>query len=229
MMKSSDEIKIYLEIGKKRSIAGAIDWPGWCRSGKDEKASLQALVDNGKRYACIPHSAQLVFNPPADVSAFNIIERIDGDANTDFGTPGTAPSSDNLPVQKAELVRSQSLLLACWQAFDSAASAGEGKELRKGPRGGGRSLEGIIHHVYEAERAYLSRLGVNLDKDEDHSPTEAIAQHRQAIQEGLALAVYGEIPAKGPRGGMHWTPRYFVRRAVWHVLDHTWEIEDRIL
>jgi hypothetical protein len=26
-----------------------------------------------------------------------------------------------------------------------------------------------------------------------------------------------------------WPPRYFVRRVAWHVLDHAWEIEDRIL
>ena len=24
-----------------------------------------------------------------------------------------------------------------------------------------------------------------------------------------------------------WSPRYAVRRAAWHVLDHAWEIEDR--
>ena len=229
MMKSSDEINVYLEIGKKRTIAGAIDWPGWCRSGKDEKASLQALLDYGKRYSHIPQSAKIEFHPPTDVSAFTVIERIDGDANTDFGTPGSPPTNDYLPVQKIELARLESLLEACWQAFDGAASAGEGKELRKGPRGGGRSLKGIIHHVLEGERSYLSRLGVNLKGDENHSLTEAIAQHRQAIQEGLALAMRGEIPARGPRGGIHWTPRYFVRRAAWHVLDHAWEIEDRIL
>ncbi len=26
-----------------------------------------------------------------------------------------------------------------------------------------------------------------------------------------------------------WTARSFVRRVAWHTLDHTWEIEDRIL
>jgi hypothetical protein len=24
-----------------------------------------------------------------------------------------------------------------------------------------------------------------------------------------------------------WPPRYFMRRAAWHILDHAWEIEDR--
>lgn len=28
--------KIYLEIGKKKVFAAAIDWPGWCRQGKEE-------------------------------------------------------------------------------------------------------------------------------------------------------------------------------------------------
>jgi hypothetical protein len=39
----------------------------------------------------------------------------------------------------------------------------------------------------------------------------------------------GEIPAKGPRGGLRWTARYFVRRLSWHILDHAWEIEDRMV
>jgi len=25
-----------------------------------------------------------------------------------------------------------------------------------------------------------------------------------------------------------WPARYYVRRAAWHVLDHAWEIEDRL-
>jgi hypothetical protein len=35
------------------------------------------------------------------------------------------------------------------------------------------------------------------------------------------------VPAVGPRGGQRWSPRRFVRRAAWHILDHAWEIEDR--
>jgi hypothetical protein len=51
---------------------------------------------------------------------------------------------------------------------------------------------------------------------------------RESVIETLGAAVRGEIPARGPRGGLRWTPRYFVRRLCWHVLDHVWEIEDRI-
>jgi hypothetical protein len=49
------------------------------------------------------------------------------------------------------------------------------------------------------------------------------------ILDALASAARGEVPTQGPRGGTRWTPRYFVRRMAWHVLDHAWEIEDRIL
>jgi hypothetical protein len=51
---------------------------------------------------------------------------------------------------------------------------------------------------------------------------------RRIILETLRAAAHGEIAERGPRGGLRWTPRYFVRRAAWHVLDHAWEIEDRL-
>jgi hypothetical protein len=46
----SKPMDTYLEIGGKRTFAGAIEWPGWCRSGGDEQSALQALVDYGPRY-----------------------------------------------------------------------------------------------------------------------------------------------------------------------------------
>jgi len=94
MVPGSNLIGVYLEVGTKRTFAGALDWPGWCRNGRDETAALKAG----------------------------------------------------------------------WRTFDSAVVAAKGKELRK-----------------------------------------------------------------VPRGGVRWTARRFVRRVAWHVLDHAWEIEDRIL
>jgi hypothetical protein len=51
--------------------------------------------------------------------------------------------------------------------------------------------------------------------------------HRRR-QAALAAGARGELPERGPRGGARWTPRSFVRRVAWHVLDHAWEIEDRL-
>jgi hypothetical protein len=58
--------------------------------------------------------------------------------------------------------------------------------------------------------------------------TDFVEHQRQAVLGALRAAARGEFPLLGPRGGRRWTPRYFVRRDAWHVLDHVWEIEDRI-
>lgn len=230
MSPSPTQIDIYLEIGAKRTFAGAIDWLGWCRSGRDEDTALQALCDYGPRYTDVLRSSQFDFQTPANTSGFTLVERLEGDATTDFGAPNKAPSSDTQPIDDAELQRLQELLKACWRAFDAAIDAAMGKELRKGPRGGGRELEGIRQHVLGSDAAYLGSTGWKFKRGgEDEEPDEALDRTRQAILDALASAARGEIPSQGPRGGLRWTPRYFVRRVAWHVLDHAWEIEDRVI
>ena len=229
MMSQSSQIEIYLEIGKKRTFASAIDWPGWCRSGRDEALALQALYDYSPRYASVLQLAGFAFQAPAEPSAFIVVERLPGDATTDFGTPGKFPSSDTTPVDQIELQRFQELLKACWSAFDAAVRHAQGKQLQKGPRGGGRDLERLVEHVLGAEAGYLSALGAKLKANPGESPDEYLERSRQVVLESLAMAARGEMPAQGPRGGVRWSPRYFVRRMAWHALDHAWELEDRIL
>lgn len=227
MARTSELLKVYLETGQKRTFAGAVDWPGWCRTGRDEASALQALLDCGPRYARALRGAQLGFHAPADVSAFNVVERLTGNATTDFGAPDAAPSSDARPMDDTELKRQQSVLRACWRALDEAASQAEGKTLRKGPRGGGRELHAILQHAMESERAYVSSLGWKVKWGVEQGLNHALEQTHQAALAALAAAAHGELPERGPRGGVYWKPRYFVRRATWHTLDHAWEIEDR--
>jgi hypothetical protein len=221
--------EVYLEIGQKRVFAGAIDWPGWCRIGRDEESALQALVDYGLRYGRALQSAGLEFHPPASPAALTVVERLEGNATTDFGAPDAVPSADAQPTGEGDLRRFQALLQSCWGALDEAAQAAAGKELRKGPRGGGRDLEGVIRHVMGAEAGYLSRLARKHAKKEGEGLPEELARLRQAVLEAVASVARGELPERGPRGGAYWKPRYFIRRAAWHVLDHAWEIEDRII
>ncbi|HEX5810380.1 MAG TPA: hypothetical protein VFY25_17045 [Anaerolineales bacterium] len=103
MARSPDKIHVYLEIGKKRTFAGALDWPGWCRSGRDEESALQALVDYGPRYAQVLRNTRLGFQPPSTGSALLVKERLEGNATTDFGAPGLRPSSDARAVDEHEL------------------------------------------------------------------------------------------------------------------------------
>jgi hypothetical protein len=185
MVRSLSKIDVYLEIGKKRTFAGVFDWPGWCRSGRDEESALQALFDYGPRYARVLGAARLGFQAPADAAAFAVIERLEGNATTDFGAPGVAPSSDTRPVEDAELERFQTLLKACWRTFDTAVRAATGKELRKGPRGGGRDLGEIVDHVVGSDAGYLARLGWKLEQGEADDPGKELGIRTQHIVEIL--------------------------------------------
>ncbi len=222
---------VYLEVGQKKTFAAALEWPGWSRSGRDEEAALEALLAYGERYGAVVQGVTLgpEFNPPASPSAFRVVERLEGNATTDFGAPGIPPAADARPVDDAELERFKALLAAYWRALDAARSAAIGRELRKGPRGGGRELEGIVEHLLGADAGYLVQLGWKLGKDRAPDQDGELRRVRAAILEALPAAAHGELPARGPRGGERWTPRYVVRRAGWHVLDHLWEIEDRVI
>ena len=230
MAHSSNIVAVYLEVGKKRTLAGACDWPGWCRAGRDEGAALRALSEYGPRYERVLRASGLQFDAPTDVDAFTVTERLAGNTTTDFGVPDVAPSGDAEPIDATELRRLQELLKACWAALDVAAQAAYRKELRKGPRGGGRDLAGIAQHVEAAEASYLARLGGKLTSSGDEDdPALTLKRHRQIILDTLDAAARGETPLRGPRGGIRWPSQFFVRRAAWHILDHVWEIEDRVL
>jgi hypothetical protein len=228
MARASGRIDVYVEAGKKRALAGVIEWPGWARSGKNEAEAREALVNYGKRYAHAIRAARLGFAAPADASSFRIVERVKGNATTDYGVPGLPPSADARPVDEAEMRRFKKILKACWKEFDAAREAARGRELRKGPRGGGRDLDKIVRHVVEAEGGYLATLGRKLELEDGIGLEEQIRRTRAAILETLDESRRGTLPTVGPRGGVRWSARYFVRRSMWHVLDHAWEIEDRV-
>jgi hypothetical protein len=221
-----------VESGKKKTFAGAVDWPGWCRAGRDEAGALQALVDYGPRYARVLRGPVLEgrgldFPVPGDVADLVVVERQAGNSTSDFGAPAIVLDRDRAAADGSEFRRWRGILAACWQAFDDAVEQAAGRELRKGPRGGGRDLRKMVDHVLAADRAYLARLNWKHERTPGN-PAEALDRTRQAIRAALDVAERGGLPKRGPRGGVIWPPRYFVRRVAWHVLDHAWEIEDRV-
>jgi hypothetical protein len=222
-------IAVYLEVAKRRVFAGALDWPGWCRSGRDEDGALDALVAYGRRYKAALGRTAHGFTLPADASALEVAERLEGDATTDFGAPGAAPASDQEPLDEAEAKRLAAILQACWRKFDGAGQAAVGSVLSKGPRGGGRELDAIVDHVRDAEGSYLSRVGGEYRKPRGAGPTEEMKGLRTAFLEAFRSRAAGEPPLRMRRSGSLWSPRYSVRRSAWHALDHAWEIEDRAM
>ena len=136
--KSPQIIPVYLEIGQKKTIAGALDWPGWCRIGKNREAALQVLaLFYSRRYAQVMALGGLPFPGAVDLSHLQVIEELAGTGTTDYGVPVVAPEQDKRLLDPESLDRLLAILQACWQAFDAAVKAAEGKELRTGPRGGG--------------------------------------------------------------------------------------------
>ena len=222
---------IYLEVGQKKSYTGAVDWPGWGRVIKSPAEAAQTLLDYAPRYAAAMKLDKVDFKPPKRIDDFKVTEEYPGTSSTEFGGPDTPPLIDREAATEKDLPELLNVLDACWLALAGAARSAEGKELRKGPRGGGRDLEDIVRHATESNRGYLSRIGQKLPADPDTpEPVHTkIERARQRSLEAVEAAVREGIPAQGPRGGKMWTARSYLRRAAWHLLDHVWEIEDRVI
>ncbi len=211
-------ISIYLEIGEKRVFASALKWPGWTRSAKDEQTALESLAAYEPRYAAVPKAACIAF--PTGNPSFRVVERVKGNATTDYGAPGIPASSDAKPLKAEEAERMCALLAASWKVFD-AVVAKSPAELRKGPRGGGRDRDKIADHIIDAESAYTPKLGLKL-KTPKRDDDAAVQSTREAILD--AIRTSAGAPQTGEK---RWPPRYVARRMAWHLLDHAWEIEDR--
>lgn len=229
MAESTSPIPIYLEIGQKKIFAVALEWPGYQRWARDEEAALAAFVAAGPRYAAIVRPAGLDFSAPSGSAGLRIIERVPGDVTTDFGAPGAVLERDTAPLDSAEAERLAAVLDACWAALEQVSAAAAGKELRMGPRGGGRELDAILEHVIGAEESYLRKLGVHVKFDGEVTAAAQMVALRQRMRDGLAAAAAGELPTAGPRGGVLWPARYYARRSGYHLVDHIWEIEERII
>jgi hypothetical protein len=222
-------LAVVVESGARRTFAGAIDWPGWSRSGTSEEQAIATLLAYAGRYrralevGSVPPPL-----PPSDGDDLepDVVERMAGGSGTDFGVPSHPPRADERPLDAAGTKRLVAILEAGWATFDRAVDAAEGHELRLGPRGGGRDLERIVDHVREADRAYLTQLGVRAPRlAGDASEVEQAVRRRAAdvlpeLAAGAAIADANDVKRT-------WPPRVYVRRAVWHALDHAWEIEDR--
>ena len=214
-------MKVYLEVGRK-TFASAADWPGWSRGGKTQDEALDHLLAYGERYA------RAVAVPLAKLgrrtrAAVEVIERLEGNATTDFGAPGVVPELDRASLGAERLAELIALLEASWRTFEKVAASARGRELGpSGPRGGGRTLNKMVAHVADAQAAYVEAIG---GKWRDSAPWEDTKREFIAL---LGPRARGELPDVGPRGGKRWPARYAIRRSAWHALDHAWEIEDRL-
>jgi hypothetical protein len=216
-------MRVILEIGKKRKIvAGAFEWPGLDRSGTSEERALDTLAAYRARYAAVAERAGLG-NAFTRSGTTQVVERVPGSSSTDFWGVAHVPSETEREVLSArDLERRLSLLEAAWAHFDDVA-ARVSPELRRGPRGGGRSRDEIIYHVYASERhnfwrkvAIREAEGVRLTPDE-------LATYRRQYLDTIRSYNADAKPARS------WPIQFLIRRTAQHVIDHAWEMEDRNL
>lgn len=209
-------IKIAEETGARKVFVWALDWPGWCRSGRNPEAAHEALLATADRYAPVAAAAGLDFPP---VARLEVVTHVKGDGGTDFGVPSVIIDDDRRPVSRKEAARLAALVASSWSVFDMTAAAAP-EILRKGPRGGGRDTSKIVAHVDEADGAYAREIGLKQRPPADRIAVEAM---RAAMLDVLARPSDGS-----PLADRKWPQRYAARRIAWHALDHAWEIEDKI-
>ncbi len=220
-------VAVYLERGTRKTFASAIDWPGWSRGGRTEDDALESLLEHGPRYAAAIRPLRLELTVPHDLDGFTVVERVKGGSGTDFGVPGEPARTDREPLDDEELDRQTRLLTRIWSFFDSVAERAVGVELRKGPRGGGRDLDKIRGHVFEADQAYVRQLGARPGKADLADLDGAFRELRALAATALAARARDEPVPNASAVRRPWLPRYYVRRSAWHALDHAWEVEDR--
>jgi hypothetical protein len=213
-------IAVTIEHTPKKTFASAADWPGWSRSGKTEELAIEALAAYAARYAPIADAEQRRFAAHPSPADFEVVERREGSAGTEFGVPSRPTEHDARPTDADEATRLAGLVGAAWVFFDRVA-AGAPEELRKGPRGGGRNTTKVVGHVMEADRAYAREIGVTV---REFAPDDraAIDAMRASMLDVLGAARDGR-----PLADRRWPARYAAHRIAWHALDHAWEIEDR--
>jgi len=219
----SSQLRVLIEepTRGKRWVAVAADWPGFERGAKTEEEAVEKLARYLPRYLPVARRAGLDAELATQTEPA-IIGRYTGTGSTDFWGISFAPSPlDREPFDATTFDRSVGLLRAAWAEFDETV-ARVSADLRPGVRGGGRSRDRIIQHVLGQEGGDFSRrVGAPAEGDLD-TPAE-LAEHRDRFVEAMrAWYVEGKPLGK-------WTIPYLLRHSAYHVLDHTWEMQDRDL
>lgn len=209
---------------EKKVAAFALDWPGWSRGARSPDSALERLEAYRGRYRPVARLAGLHTEFDAG-GPLEVVEDHVGVGSTDFWAISFAPSSyEDERMTEGDLSRRLALLEAAWRFFDEV-SARVSADLRRGPRGGGRSRDEIVRHVIGNELADLwKRVGVRAPVEALDAPA-AIRGHRDEFVAALRDHNAGEKRV----GGRNWTVALLLRHTAFHVLDHAWEMEDRDL
>jgi hypothetical protein len=208
---------------EKKTVAFAVDWPGWSRGAKTAEQALELLESYRERYRPVAVAAGLLDEFDAAGRLEVVAEEV-GPGSTDFWGISFAPSGcESEPVEDSELDRKVGLLRACWEFFDEVASR-VSPEMRKGPRGGGRDRDQIIGHTIRTESLdFAKRLGLRVPEDGPLTP-KGLRDYRESYV--ATMRAYNAGEGKRIRS---WNLPFLIRHSAFHTMDHAWEMEDKDL
>jgi hypothetical protein len=219
-------VRTVIERGPKgkRSVAFAIDWPGWSRGAKSAELALDTLGSYRERYRPVANLAGMALAFDA-AGPLEIVEDKVGTGSTDFWGISFSPSAtEHGPLGEAALERALTLLRACWTYFDGVA-ARVSPEMRKGPRGGGRDRDTIIRHTIRVESEdFATRVGLRIPEGGALTP-DGLREYRAEYVAAIRAYDAGQIK----RPMRSWTLPFLIRHSAFHTLDHAWEMEDKDL
>jgi hypothetical protein len=226
MQECAMPVRTVIERGPKgkRSVAFAVDWPGWSRGAKSAELALETLASYRERYRPVATLAGMAGEFDA-AGPLEIVENKVGTGSTDFWGISFSPSAaEQEPMGEAELERKILLLRACWMFFDGVA-ARVSPEMRKGPRGGGRDRDQIIRHTIRTESEdFAKKVGVRIPEGAALTP-DGLRQHREAYVAAMRAYNAGEVK----RRMRSWKLPFLIRHSAYHTLDHAWEMQDKDL
>ncbi len=207
----------------KKSVAFALDWPGWSRGASSADVAVETLESYRPRYRSVAGLAGMTREFDA-AGPIEIVEDKVGSGSTDFwGISFSPASTEGEPVDGARLERGITLLRACWAFFDDVA-ARVSPEMRKGPRGGGRDRDIIIGHTIQTESEYFARkVGLRVPERAAMTP-EGLRDYRETYL--TAIRAYNAGEGKRMQS---WTLPFLIRHSAYHTMDHAWEMEDKDL
>ena len=208
----------------KRSVAFALDWPGWSRGAKTADVALELLESYRDRYRPVADLAGMGRAFEA-AGPLEIVEDKIGTPSTDFWAISFAPSSsEHGPMADADLERGITLLRAAWAFFDGVA-ARVSPEMQRGPRGGGRDRDQIIRHVIRNEsEEFAKQVGLRIPEEGALTP-DALRQYRDEYVAAMRAFNAGQVE----RRRRQWELAFLIRHSAFHTLDHAWEMEDKDL
>jgi hypothetical protein len=220
----SNDLRVTVEIGPKAKKAAAVaaDWPGLERGGKTARAAIEALQEYIPRYRPVAAlaGADAEFAAVADI---DVVEEYTGPGSTDFwGISFGFSGIDRERMPDDAVERQLALMRACWTYFDGVRGR-VSAEMRKGPRGGGRTRDVIVRHVVANEQDWGKKVGIRTPEGAVVTGDDELKAWRDAYCTAIRTFHAGDKAART------WPLRYLIRHTAYHVMDHTWEMEDKDL